>query len=101
MGELTIARVRGAAVLPYLEGVAELRIAVFREFPYLYDGDPAYEREYLRVYAASEKSVIVLALDDGRIVGASTGLPLAESDADFRRPFERAGYPVEEVFYFV
>ena len=37
---------------PYLEDVAHLRIAVFREFPYLYDGDPGYEARYLQVVGA-------------------------------------------------
>jgi GNAT superfamily N-acetyltransferase len=90
----------GVEIRPVLAAVADLRIAVFREFPYLYEGDRDYEREYLKVYAASEKSVIVLALDGDRVVGVATGLPLLDSEADFRKPFEEAGYPLAEVFYF-
>jgi len=29
-----------------LEALVELRIAIFREFPYLYDGNAAYEAQY-------------------------------------------------------
>lgn len=99
-GGLEIQCVVGGAVVPILDAVADLRIAVFREFPYLYDGERDYEREYLKVYAEVERSVIVLALDEGRVVGASTALPMEDTDAGFRKPFEQAGYPIGEVFYF-
>jgi len=97
---IEIRRLTGAAILPHLSDVARLRIRVFREFPYLYDGSEDYERVYLESYAASPRSVCVLALDDGEVVGASTGLPLEESDEAFRRPFADAGIDEREVFYF-
>ncbi len=84
----------------YLDAVAALRIAVFRDWPYLYDGDLAYEREYLDAYAASPDSVFVLAFAGDGIVGASNGLPLADDSAEFRAPFERCGIDVGRVFYF-
>ena len=95
-----IRRLSGAGIAPWLDDVARLRIAVFREWPYLYDGDDAYEREYLAAYLESPGSVLVLALDGDRVVGASTGLPLADDQEAFRKPFEQAGLPVGEVFYF-
>lgn len=70
----------GEAVTPWLEQVAALRIAVFRDWPYLYQGDPDYEARYLARYARSPGSVFVLALDAGAVVGASTGMPLDEED---------------------
>jgi GNAT superfamily N-acetyltransferase len=92
--------VTGPEAAPWLDQVAALRIAVFREWPYLYDGDPGYEREYLAAYLASPRSVFVLALDGGRVVGASTGLPLADEAAPFREPFDAAGPGAGQVFYF-
>jgi hypothetical protein len=82
--EPIVRRFSGAAVREYLDAVAALRIAVFRDWPYLYDGDRAYEREYLDAYAASPDSVFVLAFAGDDIVGASTGLPLADDSAEFR-----------------
>jgi len=73
---------------------------VFRDFPYLYEGDLEYEPRYLTAYARSPRSVFVLALDDGQVIGASTGLPLSDDDAAFQAPFRAAGVPVESVFYF-
>ncbi len=97
--DLRIERVVGADVRRHLDAVAALRIAVFRDWPYLYDGDAAYEREYLEAYAASADSVFVLAFDGDRIVGASTGLPLADDSAEFRAPFDAAGIEAARVFY--
>lgn len=97
---LAIRRCVGADVRPHLDAVADLRIAVFRDWPYLYDGDRAYEREYLDAYAQSPDSVFVLAFDGDRIVGASTGLPLADDTAEFRAPFDVQGQAVDRVFYF-
>jgi GNAT superfamily N-acetyltransferase len=83
-----------------LDDLARLRIAVFREWPYLYDGDLDYEREYLRTYVASAASVLVIAEDGPRVVGASTGVPLADEAPDFRAPYAAAGLEPTRVFYF-
>ena len=89
----------GEALLPYLDDVARLRIAVFRDWPYLYEGDMAYERDYLAAYAASPRSVFVLAFDGDRVVGASTGIPLAADAEAFARPFVERGIGIDDVFY--
>lgn len=98
--DLAIRRCSGADVRRHLDAVAALRIAVFRDWPYLYDGDPAYEREYLDAYAASPDSVFVLAFDGDAVIGAATGLPLADDTAEFRAPFDAAGLDAGRVFYF-
>lgn len=94
-----IACFRGAAIAPYLDDAARLRTAVFRDWPYLYEGDLAYERDYLAAYAASPDSVFVLAIDGDVVVGAATGLPLADDTAAFHAPFMQRGIPVGDVFY--
>ncbi len=90
----------GDAVAPYLDDVARLRIDVFRAFPYLYDGDVGYEAGYLATYARSPESLFVLAFDGARVVGASTGIPLADETAAFRQPFVERGIALGSVFYF-
>jgi GNAT superfamily N-acetyltransferase len=92
--------VTGKALLAWLPAVAALRIAVFREWPYLYAGDEAYERKYLARYAGTEGAAVVLALDGEICVGASTCLPLAAEGANVRAPFEAAGWPIARVCYF-
>jgi GNAT superfamily N-acetyltransferase len=96
----TIGLFRGPDIAPYLEDVARLRVAVFRDWPYLYEGDEGYERDYLAAYASSPDSLFVLAMAGDRVIGASTGLPLADDAEAFRLPFAQAGIATEEVFYF-
>lgn len=96
----TIGLFRGPEILPWLEDAARLRIRVFREWPYLYEGSFESERDYLAAYAQSKESLLVLALDGGEVVGASTGMPLADSAPAFGQPFVEQGMSVESVFYF-
>ncbi len=90
---------QGHDVAPWLPQVAALRIAVFRDYPYLYDGDLDYEAKYLAAYARSSGSVFVLAVNGDTVVGASTGIPLADDSEAFQKPFIERGIPVEQVFY--
>jgi GNAT superfamily N-acetyltransferase len=81
---MQVERLTGAQIEPQLDALARLRIAVFREFPYLYDGSLDYERDYLRGFAASPRSTLVIARDGASVVGAATATPLlehAEADA--------------------
>ena len=83
-----------------LPTLARLRTEVFRDWPYLYDGDAAYEKRYLATFAAVPDAVIVGAFDGPRMVGAATASPLAGADPAFRHPFEVAGLDSGEWFYF-
>jgi GNAT superfamily N-acetyltransferase len=96
---IEIRRVTGKEVLGYLDDAARLRIGVFREFPYLYEGNVESEREYLGHYGECPRSVFVLAFGDGELVGVSTGLPLADADESFQAPFKEAGMDPAEWFY--
>ncbi len=96
----TVRVLSGDAITPHLDDVARLRMAVFRDWPYLYDGDAGYERAYMATYARSPRSVFVLAFDGEQVVGASTGLPLEDEDAAFRTPFADQDLAVDRVFYF-
>lgn len=96
---LTFKPLSGRAVEPHLDALARLRIEVFRDYPYLYDGTPAYEEKYLRAYVESPDSLVVLVCDGGAVVGATTGLPLASETEEFRRPFAAAGYDPGRIFY--
>lgn len=96
----TIGLFRGPEITPWLDDVARLRVAVFRDWPYLYEGDADYERDYLGAYARSAESVFVLAMEKGEVIGASTGLPLADDTETFRQPFVDGAIDPEDVFYF-
>ena len=92
--------ISGPELSSSLHEVAALRLTVFRDFPYLYDGDLTYELDYLKHYTQCERAVFVLAISDEQVVGASTGLPMSDADEDFQRPFLERGQPLEGIFYF-
>lgn len=89
----------GPKILPYKRALAELRIRIFRDYPYLYAGDIAYEERYLETYFNSIDSVCVLILDGDAVVGASTGIPLADETPEVRAPFEQGGWAIDTIFY--
>ena len=89
----------GDALTAALDGVARLRIEVFRAFPYLYDGDMAYERKYLESYRESPRAIVVAARDGEKMVGASTGTPLADHAEDFAEAFASTGIALDQIFY--
>jgi GNAT superfamily N-acetyltransferase len=97
---LRLERLTGGRVAGWFEDLARLRITVFREFPYLYEGTMEYEHKYLRNYAETEGSLIVGAFDGTRLVGASTGLPMAAEPVYLRGAFVRRGEDVARLFYF-
>lgn len=90
----------GAAVQPHLHALAVLRMAVFREWPYLYEGNAAYEADYLAAYARSGESLFALAFHGERVVGAATGIPLADDVEALQQPLREHGLDPAGVYYF-
>jgi GNAT superfamily N-acetyltransferase len=89
----------GEEIVGVLPDLARLRIIVFRDWPYLYDGTIAYEEKYLAKLAAAKGAVCVIARDGLEIVGASTAAPMIEHADEFAEPFEKAGYDISNIFY--
>ena len=100
MSGLTVERLTGPTIEPYLADLAALRIEVFREFPYLYEGTLEYESRYLSSYARSERSIVVLARDGSRVVGASTAMPATEHDEEVATALRDGGIDPATVYYF-
>lgn len=100
MAELRLERGYGADIEPRLRAIAELRMKVFREWPYLYDGDAQTERDYLQIYLDSDRSFALLVYDGDDLVGMTTAMPLPDEDPRIQQPFHDAGFDVTRVFYF-
>lgn len=96
---LTFEVLSGDAITDALDDLARLRIAVFAEWPYLYDGDMDYERKYVATYRDAEEAILVAAKDGDRIVGVATGTPMEDHADDFASPFAATGIPLTEIFY--
>ncbi|UWQ06301.1 GNAT family N-acetyltransferase [Aliiroseovarius crassostreae] len=89
----------GADLEGHLADVARLRMQVFRDWPYLYDGTFEYEHHYLQSYRESEGAVLVGAFENDRLVGAATGTPMEDHADDFAAAFAKSGYELGDIFY--
>ncbi len=96
---LKVATLEGAALQSALPGLAQLRIDVFRAYPYLYDGDVDYERRYVEKFSQATGAVIVGAFDGAKLVGAATGAPMIGQMDQWADPFRERGYDLEKLFY--
>lgn len=97
---ISVRPLAGEQILSAIDDLARLRMAVFAEWPYLYDGDPAYEADYLREFVEAADGVLVAAYDGARIVGAATASPMRVQKEEFRAPFEGRGLDTDRLFYF-
>lgn len=100
MPELSFITKTGSEISGVFDDLAKLRIAVFRDFPYLYEGSAAYEKEYLQTYANAERALLFAVYDGEEMVGATTCIPLSDEMPEIQKPLLDAGYKVNEIFYF-
>jgi len=96
---LQIKTLTGSNISPYIPSLAQLRIEIFREYPYLYDGSFKYEQNYLKTYTESPDSLAVIVFDGDEPVGVSTAIPMDHETEEFKRPFIEQGYNPNNVFY--
>ncbi|TNE70553.1 GNAT family N-acetyltransferase [bacterium] len=97
---ITIKECIGEELIPYINDLAKLRIEIFHDFPYLYEGSLDYEKKYLQTYASCEQAYCALVFDGDQVIGATTGIPLLFETDEVKRPFVENGFPLESVFYF-
>jgi GNAT superfamily N-acetyltransferase len=97
--EIDVRVLRGPDLEAALDQVAGLRITVFRDWPYLYDGSLAYEREYLATYRDNPGALLVGAFHDGQLIGASTSTPMEDHAPEFSAPFRDLGLQPETILY--
>ncbi len=90
----------GHALSPMLPALSRLRMQVFRAWPYLYQGDPEAEADYLADFVRAPSAGLVVAFDGDEAVGCSTCVALAEEDAGLTAPFVARGIDPASVFYF-
>jgi GNAT superfamily N-acetyltransferase len=98
--DLRFATRSGPDLLPLLPALARLRVTVFRDWPYLYEGDEAYERDYLRAYAEKPGAAVVACLAGEEVVGAATCQPMAETHDEVKDAFLGRGLDPRRFCYF-
>lgn len=84
----------GASAALHYDTLATLRLEIFREYPYLYAGRREDERRYVRRYGAVDDACLLVAADNGALVGAVSGVPLANEDESLCRAVAASGRDV-------
>lgn len=92
-------QLKGVEAKKYFTQLAELRMSVFRDYPYLYDGSLEYEQEYLQTYFSTSDSLITVCFANNKIIGMTTNILMRDEEDAFRRPFEDAGYDTDKMSY--
>ena len=95
----SIRLLKGKDIKRHLPDVANLRLRVFKEYPYLYEGDLKDEHEYLSHYSSSENSFLATAFSDNELIGAATGIPLTAAAPVTQQPFIDAHQKLEQWYY--
>ena len=98
--KLTYHSYSGIEAREFAQELGELRITVFKDFPYLYDGTLDYEMKYLETYFKSPYSLIYVVRDGKKIVGATTGIYAEDEEESFKKPIQKQGLDPRKVFYF-
>lgn len=96
---IKIEMIKGPWTEAQKEAVIAMRMAIFKEWPYLYIGDRKTEVEYITPYVKSSSSLLFFAKNEGKIIGIVTGIPLLEMDDSFTAPFTQASLPLQPIFY--
>lgn len=99
MSKFKLEVVKGKQILRYINDLCGLRMAFYREYPYLHAENKEKEVKYFQTLAASEESSIVFAKEGNRIVGAIIGAPLKDMKEKFRAAYNKKGKPVDSVYY--
>jgi GNAT superfamily N-acetyltransferase len=92
---ITFEVVKGAQIKSIEQSFANLRISIFREYPYLYQGDLLTEKQYFDMFG--DNTICVIAKDGSAIVGIIIGTPLQEVFKRLLEPLTEA--PIEKMFY--
>lgn len=100
MSQITVQPLTGDALRAAIPDLARLRCEVFAGWPYLYEGDPSYESDYLRDFAVAPGAVLIAAKDGERIVGIATASPMSGQKPDYQAKFAERGIDVSTLYYF-
>jgi len=100
MSQITVLPLNGDALRAAIPDLARLRCAVFAQWPYLYQGDPTYESDYLRDFAQAPGAVLIAARDGDDIVGIATASPMSGQKAEYQAKFIERGMDVSTLYYF-
>ncbi|MCH9625583.1 MAG: hypothetical protein S4CHLAM123_07590 [Chlamydiales bacterium] len=100
MSDIKITALTGREIHPLLPKLAELRIEVFSEYPFLYEGSLENEKQHLKKFLTINDAILVVAFDQDKIVGISTGYPFIYEAGNLKETFISVGRDPKNYFCF-
>ncbi len=95
---ISVKRLTDDEIKLHILDLARLRIEVFKEFPYIYDGSVNYEVKYLKKYLKSKRAALIGAFDQDKVIGISSCLPLADEENHVQKTFIDTGLISKKYF---
>lgn len=93
--------ITGSNIANYTHEVASLRCDIFKEFPYLYQGNLSFEYKYIENFSKQQDSVLLLAYKENLLIGCSTGMPLLDNfHEELKLIFRENSYNISELYLF-
>lgn len=90
---------KGKEISRYQEQFIQMRMAFYREYPYLYSGNKEFERKYFNMFIANADSRLIVAKEEEEVVGMIIGMPLKATMEDIQKPFKEMERPVDSIYY--
>jgi len=97
--DITEQLLTGTDIAGALDDLATLRLDIFPEYPYLYQGLRENEFKYLGTYAEAPDACVILAHEEDAVIGAVTGMPLIHEDAQMLDAFAGTAFQLNETYY--
>ena len=96
--------VTGKAINDCFEAIATLRLMVFSEYPYCYQGSFEDEQKHFGQYTCHEDRSLAVLFEKNQIIGLSTRIPAASALPLLGRAvpeLERRGVNIEQHYYVI
>jgi hypothetical protein len=103
MTKISYKIIKNKEIESYTKYIASLRLMMFKEFPYLYEGSLEQEEKYLSFYTDFPDGRVVLAKQGGCIAGLLTGMPMisiCEHISDFKKTLDEHKRTLNGAYYY-
>lgn len=99
INNLQFYRFRGHEAISHFNEMATLRIEIFKDYPYLYQGTMEYETTYIHRYFKTNNSFVLIVKDADMVVGMTTCILANEEEPILNQVFEKFNYNTKEILY--
>lgn len=90
---------RGQEIESRMPEIIELCDTIYRQYPYLYNGDNEGYADYIKSYSNCPNSVVVLTFSNNQAIGIATGMPMEDTREYYLLPFRNHQIDISSFFY--